>query len=65
MNVSNILFVAILLIFLIYLFFNEYILEDYIYPYIEIGGLLFGNLFHIIIVVTLVFVVFNIYRKFL
>ncbi len=65
MNVSNVLFIAISLIFLLFLFFNEPILENYFYPYIEIGGMLFSNLFHLIIIVTIAFVIFNIYRKFL
>ncbi|HPP88340.1 MAG TPA: hypothetical protein PLM75_10830 [bacterium] len=65
MKISNVLFFSLLALVAVYLFINENILENYIFPYIEIAGILFNNLFTIILIITIAFVILNIYRKIL
>lgn len=65
MNISSVLFFSLLALVSVFLFFNENILENYFFPYIEIAGILFNNLFTIILIITAAVVIINIYRKIL
>jgi len=65
MRISNVLFFCLFAILVVYLFLEDSFLENYVYPYLEVGGILFNNLFSIIMIITIIFFIIAIYKKIL
>jgi len=64
-NTMHILFISLFILLLFYLSISEDLVENYIYPYLEIGGVLFADIFDIILIAIAGFTIFGIFKRFL
>jgi len=63
MKISEVLFILIISLIFVFLYFNNEILDNVFFQYIETAGIIFNSLFKVILSLSIMVFIFAIYRK--